>query len=58
MDMPSTRTTATTPDRIPINDPRLLAKLWEKEEILARQAVLTVIAEHINLANADLTIGE
>ena len=56
MDMPSNRTTATSPARIPINDPHLLAKLWEKEEILARQAVLTVIAEHINLANADLTI--
>ena len=56
MDMPSNRTTATSPARIPINDPHLLAKLWEKEEIRARQDVLTVIAEHINLANADLTI--
>ena len=56
MDMPITRTSATTPARIPINDPQLLAMLWEKEEILARQAVLAVIAEHINLANADLTI--
>ena len=56
MDMPSNRTTATSPARIPINDPQLLAKLWEKEEIRARQDVLTVIAEHINLANADLTI--
>lgn len=56
MNMPSTRPTNTTDVRVPINDPQLLAKLWEKEEIRARQDALTVIAEHINLANADLTI--
>ena len=54
--MPNTRITGTVPCKIPINDPQLLTKLWEKEEIRTRQATLTIIAEHIDLANADLTI--
>ena len=56
MNMPKTRVTSTVLGRIPINDPQLLAKLWEKEEIRTRQATLTIIAEHIDLADADLTI--
>ena len=56
MNMPNTRIIGTSPGRIPINDPQLLAKLWEKEEIRARHAALSIIFEHIDLANADLTI--
>ena len=56
MNMPNTRTYRTVPDRVPINDPQLLAKLWEKEEIRATQDTLKIIFEHLDLANADLTI--
>lgn len=56
MNLPTKRIPRSVPERIPINDPQLLAKLWEMEEIGARQSHLTIISEHIDSRNADLTI--
>lgn len=44
------------PDRIPIQDPYLLATLWESQELGDWLEPLNVIAEHIDLNNADMTI--
>lgn len=41
---------------IPIEDAHLLATLWEEQELRERLNQLNVIAEHIDLNNADLTI--
>ena len=44
------------PETISIADPFLLATLWEEQELGDWLKPLNVIAEHINLHNADLTI--
>ena len=44
------------PEIISINEPFLLAILWENEEIRERLDPLAIIAEHIDLNNADMTI--
>ena len=44
------------PDLIQIHDPHLLAMLWEEQELGDRLEPLKIIAEHINLHDADLTI--
>ena len=44
------------PEVISINDPFLLATLWEDEEIRERLDTLAIIAEHIDLHSADMTI--
>ena len=44
------------PETISIEDPYLLATLWEEQELSDWLKPLTIIAEHINLHDADLTI--
>ena len=44
------------PETISIEDPFLLATLWEEQELGDWLKPLNVIAQHINLHNADLTI--
>ncbi len=50
------RSSTLIPDKIPIHDAHLLATLWEEQELSERLDQLKVIAEHIDLHNADLTI--
>ena len=56
MTSPLARNPLPLSDLIPIHDPHLLATLWERQELGDWLEPLNVIAEHIDLNNADLTI--